>query len=332
MGMQDSERIDLRQTMIQTFIRAVEEGVNLAVVVADSTSTSKIAPFQERFPERVVNVGIAEQNLVGVAVGLSLGGFVAVTANAAPFLISRANEQVKNDVCYTDSNVKLLGLNAGVCYGSLASTHHAIDDLSVMQGFGNILILAPSDPIETEQILRFSLSHKGPVYIRMDSAAFPILHEQTYKFQPGVVDVLRTGTDVTLAAVGSVVYEAVFAARDLEQRGIAAEVLNVSSFRPVDRMGILDSVRKTGAVVTVEEHSLHGGLGALVSEMVAQEGLSVRMLRLGVSKGRFSKAGPREQIRSYYHIDQEGIVASVVDLLCGNGKIRSNGNGRDTSF
>jgi len=309
------DRIDLRQTMVQTFIQAVEEGVNLAVVVADSTSTSKIAPFQQRFPERVINVGIAEQNLVGVAVGLSLGGFVAVTANAAPFLISRSNEQVKTDVCYTDTNVKLLGLNAGVCYGPLASTHHAIDDLSVMQGFGNIVILAPSDPIETRQILRFALSYVGPVYVRMDSGTFPCLHEETYTFRAGMVDVLRSGTDVTLAAVGSVVYEAVFAAQQLQRKGISAEVLNVSSIRPLDRRGIVESIRKTGAVVTVEEHSLHGGLGSLVSEIVADEGLTARTLRLGISKGQFSKAGPRAEIRAYYHIDQAGIVASVADML-----------------
>jgi transketolase len=315
MSVQHEDWTDLRQTMIETFIRAVEEGVNLVVVVGDSTSTSKIAPFQERFPERVVNVGIAEQNLVGVAVGLSLGGFVAVTANAAPFLISRSNEQVKTDVCYTDTNVKLLGLNAGVCYGPLASTHHAIDDLSIMQGLGNILILAPSDPIETEQILDFALRHQGPVYVRMDSGTFPILHDQSYQFEPGVVDVLKEGTDVTLAAVGSVVYEAVFASRELESEGISAEVLNVSSIRPLDKGRISDSISKTKTVITVEEHSLHGGLGALISEIIAEEGLTAKLLRLGIDKGSFSKAGPRAQLRAHYRIDQAGIVKSAVQLL-----------------
>lgn len=315
MSVQGGDRIDLRQTMIQTFIRAVEEGINLVVVVGDSTSTSKIASFQERFPERVVNVGIAEQNLVGVAVGLSLGGFVAVTANAAPFLISRSNEQVKNDVCYTEANVKLLGLNAGVCYGPLASTHHAIDDLSIMQGLGNILILAPSDPIETEQILEFALNHHGPVYVRMDSGKFPVLHDRSYRFEPGAVDILREGTDVTLAAVGSVVYEAFFAARELESKGISAEVLNVSSIRPLDRRAIVDSISRTKAVITVEEHSLHGGLGALISEIIAEERLIAKVLRLGIDKGHFSKAGPRAQLRAHYRIDQAGIVKSVAQLL-----------------
>jgi transketolase len=309
------DRIDLREAMIQTFIKAVERGVNLAVVVGDSTSTSKIAPFREKYPDRVIDVGIAEQNLVGVAVGLSLGGYVAVTANAAPFLISRSNEQVKNDVCYTTANVKLLGLNAGVCYGSLASTHHAIDDLSIMQGLGNILILAPSDPIETEQILNFALNHIGPVYIRMDSGKFPILHDPAYRFTLGALDVLRTGDDVTLVAVGSVVYETWFAALELEARGISAEVLNVSSIRPLDKQGIAKSISKTKAAVTVEEHSLHGGLGSLVSEIIAGEDLSAKLLCLGITKGEFSKAGPRVELRAHYSIDQAGIVKSVEQLL-----------------
>jgi transketolase len=316
------DRIDLREVMIQTFIHAVEEGVNLAVVVGDSTSTSKIGPFQEKYPDRVINVGIAEQNLVGVAVGLSLGGFVAVTANAAPFLIARSNEQVKNDVCYTETNVKLLGLNAGVCYGPLASTHHAIDDLSIMQGLGNILILAPSDPVETEQILRFALSYRGPVYVRMDSGKFPILHNGRYRFEPGAVDVLKKGSDVTLVAVGSVVYEAFFAAAELERQGISAEVLNVSSIRPLQRRVIVESIRRTKATVTVEEHSLHGGLGSLVSEIIAEEQLSARIMRLGLTKGEFSKAGPREEIRAYYRIDQRGIVNSVEKLIGGSGTVR----------
>jgi transketolase len=301
--------------MIHTFGQAVEAGVNLAVVVGDSTSTAKIAPFQDKYPDRVINVGIAEQNLVGVAVGLSLGGYIVVTANAAPFLISRSNEQVKNDVCYTEANVKLLGLNAGVCYGALASTHHAIDDLSIMQGLGNILILAPSDPIETEQIIQFAVKYSGPIYVRMDSGKFPALHDQTYRFELGAVDVLRAGTDVTIAAVGSVVYEAFFAARELAKTGVSAEVLNVSSIRPLDRRGILSSINKTKSVVTVEEHSLHGGLGAIISEIIAEEGLAVNLARLGISKGQFSKAGPRAEIRSHYKIDQAGIVKTVVDMV-----------------
>lgn len=307
-------QVDMRDAMIGAFIRGAEAGVNLAVVVSDSTSTSRIGPFQAKFPERVIDVGIAEQNLIGVAVGLSLGGFVSVTANAAPFLVARANEQVKNDVCYSETNVKLVGLNAGVAYGALASTHHAIDDLSIMRGLGNILILAPADAIEADRVFRFALGHKGPVYIRMDSVPLPLLHDESYQFVPSAVDVLREGRDVTVAAIGSVVCEAAAAARELEASGISVDLLNVPCLRPLDTGRLLESARRTGSVITAEEHSLHGGLGSLVAETIAEAGLSVALRRLGVTEGQFSKAGPRGDIRAYYGIDGAGIARAAREL------------------
>jgi transketolase len=301
--------------MVNTLIKAVEGGVNLVALVSDSTSTAKIAPFKDRCPDRLVNVGIAEQSLVGTAAGMALGGFVAVTANAAAFLVHRANEQVKNDVCYTNSNVKLVGLNAGVCYGPLASTHHAIDDMSIMLGFGNILILAPSDPLEAEQIFTYALDYEGPVYIRMDSAKFPTLHQGDYVFAPGKADVLRSGEEIAIFAVGSTVHEAVAAGHTLEAQGIDAEVVNVSSIRPLDRRGILNSLRKTGVALTVEEHSLHGGLGGLVSTIAAEEGLACRVKRLGFAEGRFPAPGPRSEMRAHIGIDAPGIADAAKALL-----------------
>ncbi len=224
---------DLREVMVESFISFARENMNIAVVVSDSTSTAKISPFKDQFPERLINVGIAEQNLVGTAAGMALGGYVAVTANAAPFLVHRANEQVKNDVCYSNTNVKLMGLSAGVCYGALASTHHAIDDVSIMRGFGNILIFAPSDGIEAKQIFTYALNYVGPVYIRMDSAKLPIIHDDKYVFCPGQPDVLRHGNDISIFAMGSTAHEAVAAGRLLEKNGISAEIINLP---PSDRL------------------------------------------------------------------------------------------------
>jgi transketolase len=306
---------DLRDVMIASFGEAVESGVDLVVVLGDSTSTSRITPFRERWPGRVVDVGIAEQNVVGVAVGLSLGGFVAVTANAAPFLVARANEQVKNDVCYSNTNVKLVGLNAGVCYGNLASTHHAIDDISIMRGLGNILILAPSDPPEAAQIFRFALEHVGPVYIRMDSARFPTLHGSDYRFRPGAVDILRAGGALSVAAVGSVVHEAAAAAAELAGGGVEVQLLNLPSLRPIDREALARALDRTPAVISVEEHSRHGGLGSLVAETIAEAGLRTKLLRLGFPEGEFAKAGPRAEIRAHYGIDRAGIVKAAQALL-----------------
>lgn len=306
---------DLRDIMVQTFIEVVEKGANLAVLVSDSTSTSKIRPFQERFGQRLINVGIAEQNLVGIAAGLSLGGFIAVTANAACFLTTRAAEQVKNDICYSDMNVKLVGLNAGICYGPLGSTHHAIDDVSMMLGLGNIIILAPSDPVDAKQIFEYALQYAGPVYIRMDNDKFPVIHHPGYRFQPGRADILKTGEDLSIITMGSTAHAACLAAEELRNNAIFADVINIASVRPLDHETIAASIRKTGRVVTAEEHSLHGGLGSLVSEIIAQQNLQAKLIRLGIPQGQFSKAGPRNEVRAYYKIDKEGIVAAARQLV-----------------
>ena len=308
-------QIDLKTIMVDTFINSVERGINLVVIVADSTSTSKIKPFSEKYPERVVNVGIAEQCLVGVAAGLSLGGFVSVTANAASFLIARSNEQVKNDICYSNTNVKLVGLNAGVSYGSLASTHHAIDDISIMRGLGNILIFAPSDPVETRQIFEYSLYYEGPVYIRMGTDKFPILHDINYKFEPGKVDILKSGKDISIYAMGSVVCEAFEAGLELKNHHIDAEVVNISSIRPLNKQSIIDSIQKTKKIITVEEHTTHGGIGSIIAEIIAEEGLNVKLVRLGITEGEFAKAGPIKMIREYYKIDSKGIIETAISLF-----------------
>ncbi|KAA5605356.1 transketolase family protein [Roseospira marina] len=297
--------------MIDAFFQAVDDGVNLAVVVSDSTSTAKLAPFQAAHPERVVNVGIAEQSLVGVAAGLSLGGYVPVTANAAPFLVARANEQVKNDVCYSNTNVKLVGLNAGVAYGPLGSTHHAIDDLSIMQGFGTIQILAPSDAVEARRMFAHAFAHEGPVYIRLDNAKLPVLHEDGYRFTLGEPDRLREGAAVTLVAVGSVVHEAVAAADALAAKGVDAGVVSVPSIRPLNRPALAHMLRAAPLVVTVEEHSVHGGLGSLVAEIMAENALGSRLIRIGIPDGQFAKTGPRAAIRAYYGLDSAGILREV---------------------
>ncbi|MDR6234345.1 transketolase family protein [Pseudomonas oryzihabitans] len=305
----------LASVMVEAFIAAVDVGVDLVPVVSDSTSTAKIGPFVKRFPERLVNVGIAEQTLVGVAAGLGLAGKVAVTCNAAPFLISRANEQVKVDVCYNRSNVKMFGLNAGASYGPLASTHHSLDDIAVMRGFGNVEIYAPADGAECRQIVEHALAHDGPVYIRLDGKALPDLHGPDYRFVPGQVDVLRQGHDVSLVALGSVVHEAVDAARQLAEQGVSAQVINLSSIRPLQREVLLEALcAARGGVVTVEEHNANGGVGSLVAEVMAEAALGIPLIRLGIADGEYASAGARGPTRAKHGIDAAGIVAAVQRL------------------
>lgn len=305
----------LASVMVEAFIAAVDAGVDLVPVVSDSTSTAKIGPFVKRFPERLVNVGIAEQTLVGVAAGLGLAGKVAVTCNAAPFLISRANEQVKVDVCYNRANVKMFGLNAGTSYGPLASTHHSLDDIAVMRGFGHVEIYAPADGAECRQIVEHALAHDGPVYIRLDGKALPDLHGPDYRFVPGQVDVLRQGHDVSLVALGSVVHEAVDAARQLAEQGVSAQVINLSSIRPLQREALLEALcAARGGVVTVEEHNANGGVGSLVAEVMAEAALGIPLIRLGIADGEYASAGARGPTRAKHGIDAAGIVAAVQRL------------------
>ncbi|HFP9301137.1 transketolase [Raoultella planticola] len=305
----------LANVMVQAFIDAVENGVDLVPVVADSTSTAKIAPFIKQFPDRLVNVGIAEQSMVGMAAGLALGGKVAVTCNAAPFLISRANEQIKVDVCYNNTNVKLFGLNAGASYGPLASTHHAIDDLAVMRGFGNIEIYAPSSPRECRQIIDYALQHQGPVYIRLDGKALPELYAENYRFVPGAVNTLREGHDLALVATGSTVHEIVEAAQALAESGIQAQVVSVPSIRPCDTPALLAALKGCNAVITVEEHNVNGGLGSLVAEVMAEAGIGIPLKRLGIPDGEYAAAADRGWMRQHHGFDAQAII-SLAKTMC----------------
>lgn len=306
---------DLRDGAVGAIGRLTDAGEDIIVMVADSTSTSKMAAFMKAYPDRVVNVGIAEQNMVGMAAGLALGGHTVFTANAAPFLVGRANEQVKNDICYSATNVKMLGLNAGVAYGPLASTHHAIDDLSVMSGFGTVQIFAPCDEVETAQVVEYAASFDGPVYIRLDNAKFPIVHDAQYRFKPGRPDVLIEGKGVVVIALGSVVGEALEACEALKSEdGIAPTLVNLSSLRPLDHDALAAIIERHDAVVTVEEHSLHGGIGATVAVLLARRRLSKSLNMLGISEGEFAHYGTRKGIRKHYRIDAEGIAQTVRSL------------------
>lgn len=305
----------LATVMVNAFIDAVDRGMDLVPVVADSTSTAKIAPFIAKFPGRLVNVGIAEQTLVGTAAGLALGGKIAATCNAAPFLISRANEQIKVDICYNNTNVKLFGLNAGASYGPLASTHHSIDDIAILRGFGNIEIYAPSCPVECRQIIDYALSHVGPVYIRLDGKALPELHDEQYRFAPGEIDVLREGKDIALVAMGSTVHEIVDAAAQLAQAGIEASVISVPSIRPCNTAQLLAAIAPCKAVVSVEEHNINGGVGSLVAEVLAEAASAIPLRRLGIADGQYAIAADRAATRARHEIDVAGIVKNATALL-----------------
>ena len=310
-----SDSRHLTEVMIECFIDSVRNGIDLVPVVADSTSTAKIKPFVQAFPERIVNVGIAEQTMVSTAAGLALGGKVAATCNAAPFLISRANEQIKVDVCYNNLNVKMFGLNSGASYGPLASTHHSTDDIAVMRGFGNVEIFAPSCPVEARQIVNHALQREAPMYIRLDGKPLPKLHGEGYTFSPGEIDTLREGEDLMFVALGSAVHEAVDASDALSRQGIAAAVISLSSIRPLNHSALAQALSGHSIVISVEEHNINGGVGSIVAEIIAEHGIGARLHRLGVSDGGYAIAADRPTTRKALSIDAVSLVATARRLL-----------------
>ena len=296
---------DLRDAVIATLLEEQQKGANLSVMVADSTSTSKIAPFEKAFPQRVINVGIAEQNMVGMAAGVSLSGSTVFTANAAPFLFARANEQVKNDVCYTDTNVKMLGLNAGFAYGPLGATHHCTNDIAIARTLGNLQIFAPADAVQARAVTRHAIHHAGPVYIRMDSDKLPLLHDDDYRFVPGKPEVLQQGAETIVFCLGTLAHEALAA----EEQGIT--IVSLPSLWPLDEAAVVALIARHRQVITMEEHTLSGGLSSIIGELMHKHALRQHFILLGIPAYAFTHSSSRSALRRQFNIDAQGLQAAL---------------------
>jgi transketolase len=285
----------------------------IVAVVNDSIGSAKLGNFQTRFPQRLINVGIAEQNMVGVSSGLANGGKIPYVCGAACFLTARAMEQIKVDLGYSNRNVRLVGISTGMAYGELGPTHHSIEDVGWLRIIPNMAVIVPADAIETQAVMQFSLKHEGPMFLRISRMKVPDLFEPGMKFELGKAIRLREGSDITLMANGVMVCRALQAAEELQKSGISARVLNMSSVKPIDRDAIIDAARNTGGIVTAEEHSIYGGLGGAVAEIVAQTH-PAKMRILGVP-GVFAPTGSAEFLLGYFGLTAEGIRSAAVELL-----------------
>lgn len=294
---------DLRDAVIATLIEQQGAGADLSVLVADSTSTSKIAPFEKAYPERVVNVGIAEQNMVGMAAGIALSGRTVFTANAAPFLFARSNEQMKNDICYSATNVKMLGLNAGFGYGPLGATHHCMNDIAIARTLGNLAVYAPVDGRQAAEIVRHVIATPGPAYIRMDSDKLPLLYGDEYRFRPGLPEVLHQGTGSVVFCLGTVVHEAM----KVLALGDDPTIVSLPSLWPLDEQAVVALLREHQQVITMEEHALSGGLASIISELMLKHQLHQPFVALGVPPYEFTHSSSRSTLRRQYAIDAAGL-------------------------
>jgi transketolase len=299
------------------YMNALEEmaaaDARVCAVANDSLSSAKLKNFKARFPDRFVNVGIAEQNMVGVAAGLANGGMVPYVCAASCFLTARAMEQIKVDLAYSKANVKLCAMSPGMAYGQLGPTHHSIEDLAWMRVIPNMTVIVPADPVETAAAMHCSLQHEGPMFLRIARMPVPRVHTDDYKFIPGKAVKLREGNDVTLIANGLLVGRALQAANALESRGISARVLNMSTLKPLDREAIVDAARTTRGIVTAEEALAAGGLGGAIAEVLALE-RPAPMRILGVPD-TFAPTGTAEFLLEHFGLTAAGIERAALDLL-----------------
>lgn len=287
------------------------EDDNVFVMSADLGDATRVSQFGRKYPEKYLNIGIAEQNLVGAATGMALNGRTVVATTFAAFASMRACEQVRTDMCYMQANVKLIGADAGVVMGTLGNTHYAIEDIGVLRSIPYLTILSPADGVEIVKATRAAVYRKGPVYMRLTGGAgLPIVYDSDMDYEIGKAITLHEGKDATLIATGSMVWYSMEAAKLLYAKGISVRVIDMHTIKPLDEAAVERAARETGAVFTVEEHSIIGGLGAAVAEVMAGMGNVPKLVRIGLPDG-FGKIGTYSYQLNRYGLTADGIVAKV---------------------
>lgn len=308
-----AQLFDCRDAFSETLVALAAANPDVVAVCNDSVGSSKLGPFRDRYPDRLVNVGIAEQNMVGVGAGLANGGKVPFVCAASCFLTGRALEQIKADVAYSETNVKLCGISSGMAYGELGPTHHSIEDFAWIRVLPGITIIAPADPIETRGAVEWAAEHDGAVFLRLSRVGVPNVFPADHVFEPGKANLLRDGTDLTIIANGTLTHRALSAADLLGADGISARVLNMATVAPIDRQAITDAAADTGAILTCEEHSVHGGLGSAAAEVVV-ENHPVPMKILGVP-GIFAPTGSANFLLDEFGMSPKGIGEAAKALV-----------------
>jgi transketolase len=287
---------------------------NIVAVTSDSRGSGKLAPFGKALPKQLVEVGIAEQNLVGITAGLAACGKKSFGVSPGCFLTARSLEQIKNDVCYSDVPAVLVGISSGTSYGALGTTHHSLHDLAVLRAINNITVIVPADNFESREAIRFAAQAKKPVFVRFGKAAMFNLHKPETKFEAGQAIQLRAGNDVAFIATGETVVHALLAAGKLTEQNLNCRVISMHSIKPLDTEAILKAGRECRAVVTVEEHMVHGGLGEACAPVLLQAGVSKPFRIVGIPDEE-TVPGAQADIFRHYGISMEGLSETALKLL-----------------
>lgn len=305
----------MRSAFIEELTRLARADRNIVLVVGD-LGFGVVGKFAEELPAQFVNAGVAEQNMTGIAAGMALSGRTVLTYSIANFPVIRCLEQIRNDVCYHDANVKIVAVGGGMAYGSLGMTHHATEDLAIMRAMPNIVVLAPNDPVEARLATRAAVEHRGPVYLRLGKQGEKRVHASDPDFRIGKSIRMRDGADATLFVTGGLLQNALEAAEQLASRGIQAGVISAPSLKPFDTDAVLEA---KGAIFTIEEHSVIGGLGGVVAETLMEAGWRTRptlFKRIGLPGEQFSsKVGDQDYLRREFGLDPAGIAATVERVL-----------------
>ena len=314
-----SNKIPTRDSYGSALAALGHEYDNLIVLDADLAAATKTDKFRTVFPERHINCGIAENNMVSIAAGLATCGKIPFASSFSMFLSGRSYEQIRNSVAYPHLNVKFGGTHVGISVGEDGATHQCVEDISLMRELPGMVVLNPADDVEARACVRAAIEHDGPVYIRFGRSAVPIIYDNnSFSMEIGKGIVLREGTDVSIFATGLEVYESLVAADMLAEDGIHAEVIDFHTIKPIDKELILSSACKTHLVVTVEEHSIIGGLGTSVCEVLSEE-LPTKVLRIGIND-EFTKSGSAFDLLRKYELDAEGIYSKVKKFVVENKK------------
>ncbi len=286
---------------------------NIVVLEADLSKSTKTSDFKKVYPERHFNMGIAEQNMLGVAAGFAAAGKIPFASSFAVFATGRAYDQIRNSIAYPNLNVKIAATHAGLTVGEDGGSHQMLEDIALMRALPNMTVIVPADGIETKQAVKAAAEYEGPVYIRMGRPKVPVLFDDNYTFEIGKGVVLKEGTDVTLVGTGIMVSKAVEAAELLATEGISAAVVNISTIKPLDAELIIAQAQKTGAIVTCEEHNIYGGLGSAVAEVLV-ENCPVPMARVGVAD-KFGESGLPDELLEKYGLTAANIAAQAKAVI-----------------
>jgi transketolase len=303
-----------QEVFSETLLALAQENKNVLAVTSDSRGSGKLMPYVAAVPEQLIEVGIAEQNLVGVAAGLASAGKIVFAVSPASFLTARALEQIKNDVCYSDQPVKLVGISAGVSYGALGSTHHAIHDIAVLRAINNIKIIVPADNLETTEAIKAATQMSHPVYIRFGKRPIPHLHPPGTAFEVGKALRILEGRDVAFIATGETVYHALKASHELYKEGINCRIISMHTVKPLDNEAVIRTAEECQAIITVEEHSIFGGLGEACAAVLMEAQMSIPYKIIGIPD-EYTVPGNQIDIFSHYGMTTHGLTLTAKTLL-----------------